>query len=348
MSTIPDTQRAWRVVQRGHPKKALRLRDDVPVLSDLKDGEVLVKIKSAALNPIGYKLMKTMPNFMAKRPRTAEYDFSGVVVKENNSGYTIGDEVYGWVPAAPNFPNHGQGALASYIAHHSRYIAKKPASMSFDESAGLGLTGLTALYGFDIGNLQDGQTIFINGGTSSVGIMAIQIAKTRGCEVTASCSAKNIGFVKNLGADEVIDYRANPPHLYLREHPPAKPFDMIFDTIGTSNDIYLNSEAYLKPGGSYITIGSGFDKISLSTLPRTAVEIFRVFLQPAWLGGVNRRWVFYLQLKEGKYVPELAKAVSSGKLKPTIDSVHEFEEVLSAYERIMTGRAVGKVVVHVS
>ncbi|KAG8894859.1 hypothetical protein FRB99_000946, partial [Tulasnella sp. 403] len=75
-STIPSTHTAWRVLRQGTPRDSVELQHDVTVRKELEDGEVLVKVKSAAMNPVGYKLMKLVPNFMAYRPLTAEYDFS--------------------------------------------------------------------------------------------------------------------------------------------------------------------------------------------------------------------------------------------------------------------------------
>jgi NADPH:quinone reductase-like Zn-dependent oxidoreductase len=121
-SGIPTHQRAWREVRRGAPKVGLELQTDVSVSTQLAPGEVLVRVKASALNPrcvhttrsqktqsnpiqlnlcSGYKLLELLPNAVAKRPRTAEQDFSGVVVAQRGAtGHQVGDEVFGWVPSS--------------------------------------------------------------------------------------------------------------------------------------------------------------------------------------------------------------------------------------------------------
>lgn len=94
--SIPETQKAWRVTCRGAPSKVLRL-DSVPVPKPTK-GEVLVKVHAAALNPVGSKLMKLVPGFIAKRPYVPESDLAGVVVDANGTALKVGEQVFGWKP----------------------------------------------------------------------------------------------------------------------------------------------------------------------------------------------------------------------------------------------------------
>lgn len=98
----------------------------------------------------------------------------------------------------------GQGSLAEYARVTGDHLVKRPANVSPTEAAGITLAGMTAYMALvDIGKIEPGQTVFVNGGSSSVGGFAIQIAKAKGCKVVAACSGKNIDFVKGLGADEV-------------------------------------------------------------------------------------------------------------------------------------------------
>ena len=106
------------------------------------------------------------------------------------------------------YPSKGQGALAQYITIAAKQLAHKPASMSFDEAAGLTLTGRTAIEALiDLAQVKEGQSVFINGGSSAVGLQAIQIAKAYGCKVTTSCSGGKIELVKSIGADVVRHIR---------------------------------------------------------------------------------------------------------------------------------------------
>ena len=97
----------------------------------------------------------------------------------------------------------GQGALAQYARVHADQLSRKPMSIEFTQAAGISLVAMTAYQGLRWAKLEAGQTIFINGGSSSVGSMAIQMAKAKGCKVVSSCSAPNVDLVKSLGADEV-------------------------------------------------------------------------------------------------------------------------------------------------
>jgi len=336
-------------MRQGKPEDALDFQSDVPVLSPT-EGEVLVKIKSAALNPVGYKLMKLIPDAVAKRPLTAEYDFSGVVVDQKNTAkFKVGDEVYGQINAAPNGTVKSQGALAQYITIDAAQVAHKPASISFDEAAGLSLVCRTAIDALiDIANIKPGQNVFINGGSSAVGTMAIQIAKAYGCTVTASCSGKNIELVKKLGADEVIDYTVSPPEERFVKHPPSPQFDVVFDAVSTGTKLFTHCESYLKPGGIFISTGPAAGaELSWSKAPILAAGLAQTYLQPSWLGGIKRTHKVCLDRPDGRAVPVMEKLVDEGKVKPVIDSTFSFSHVNKAYEKMMGGHAAGKVIVKI-
>lgn len=167
--------------------------------------------------------MGLLPNFMAHRPHTVEQDFAGNVYKTNSPDFNVGDEVYGMIPActsssydrsaihsarhecpAIQYSKAGQGALSDYLRIPVNYIDKKPSNISMSEAAGVPTVALTAYQAlFDIGQLKPGQSVFINGGSTSVGIFAIQFAKSMGCKVTVSASGKNEKLVRDVGADEV-------------------------------------------------------------------------------------------------------------------------------------------------
>ncbi|KAG8891354.1 hypothetical protein FRB99_003652, partial [Tulasnella sp. 403] len=267
-----------------------------------------------------------------------------IVVDQKASRFKIGDEVYGQIPAR-GYDSKGQGALGQYLSINSKQLALKPPFLSFNEAAGLALAGRTAIDGLlDVAHIQRGQRIFINGGSSAVGIMAIQIAKTTGCHVVASCSTRNVELVRSLGADEVIDYTVTPPSEHFLTSP-TDAFDAIFDAVGQPPSLFYNCEAYLKPDGIFVSTGpsTAGSQLSLGLL----VDITRTFLQPTWLGGVRRTIRICRTWPDARAVPRLEKFVAQGKVKPVIDSVYKFSDVYSAYDRIMSGRAAGKVVVEV-
>jgi NADPH:quinone reductase-like Zn-dependent oxidoreductase len=124
-----------------------------------------------------------------------------------------------------------EGALQQYARMPADHLLLRPANIKPTEAAGLTLAGQTAWQAlFNVGKFEPGQTIFINGGSTAVGAFAIQIAKAKGAEkVVASASGKNEAFVRELGADEFIDYTKEPLHLYLEKNPPNVKYHIFFD-----------------------------------------------------------------------------------------------------------------------
>ena len=146
--------------------------------------------------------MRLIPNSFFKR--VAENDMAGEVVDPNgNPQFKVGDQVFGVIPS-PDAIKTGQGALAQYAYAPTKTIVHRPEGISPNEASGIPIVSLTAHTAvYQIGKLEAGQRIFVNGGTTSVGIYAIQFAKALGCRVYASASGKNEEFLRNLGVDEV-------------------------------------------------------------------------------------------------------------------------------------------------
>ncbi|KAF9234545.1 chaperonin 10-like protein [Melanogaster broomeanus] len=363
---IPTTQKAWVVIKQGKPRQALDFKADFPVPTP-KSGHVLVKVRAAALNPVGYKLMGVLPNFLSARPHPAEHDFAGVVVDANGSRFSNGDEIIGFIPVSLQSSTR-QGALAQYVTLPASNVVLKPTKLSWEEAAGIPLAAQTALQSLQLGGYKleepdqspsgtsettSQETIFINGGSTAVGIYAIQIAKAMGFRVVASASGRNENFVRSIGADEFIDYKTQPLPAYLISNPPNPRFAMILDAAGLFDTaLYTKSEAYLAPssgkkGGVYVStgpwpIGLGWGKIITGVGKMMAATGW-----PSWLGGVKRGWkVARLEHKLAD-LEQLCDMVERGTLRPYVDSTYAFGSALDAYDKIMTGRAVGKVVVMV-
>ncbi|KAG8741585.1 hypothetical protein FRC10_002658 [Ceratobasidium sp. 414] len=342
MADIPETQKGWRVVRQGAPARALALQN-FPV-PRVKDGEVLVKVEAAALNPVGYKLMAFLPNLIARRPHVAEHDFTGVIVDAGSSDYKVGDAVFGIIPV-PFQQKSGQGALAEYISAPTGIIVLRPPSLVATQAAGLALAGITAHQAlFNILGIESGQHILITGGSSSVGSFAIQIAKAHGCTVTTTCSAGNVELVRSFGADEVIDYAVHTPHVYFSSNPPTPKFHGILDSIGNTPQLFLRSPAYLAPNGKFASVGPNMEKFG--EFPGALWGMIQTSLWPRWLGGVPRQHQIIVHTNDKKAsLDALVELVNKGQLKPLVDSVYSFNDVLAAYDRIRSHRAKGKVVV---
>ncbi|THH14714.1 hypothetical protein EW146_g5661 [Bondarzewia mesenterica] len=342
---IPTSQKAWRIVARGPPSTALKLDKELPVPTKFREGEVLIKVQAAALNPVGYKLMKWLPNLAGGRPATAEYDFSGTVVKANGTKFSNGDQVFGWIPVDLNRKTR-QGALSEYTVAPASYLALRPPNLTPIEASGICLTSMTAYQMlFQFAKLEEGQSLFVNGGSTAVGTYAIQFAKAIGVKVVASASERNREFVLGLGADEFIDYTKQDLATYLSQNPPTTKFNVFLEAVGLADDsLYVQSEKYLAPGGVFLTVGpqpAGW--ASVPKLLKLCIDLIR----PTWLGGVNRKWMAPMVKQKEEDLEAIRKLIADGKVKPVVDSVYSFEDALKAYDRIGTTHCTGKVVVKV-
>jgi len=201
--------------------------------------------------------------------------------------------------------NKGQGALTEYavisvstglvleqhrlladdegtcLSRQAENIIEKPDSLPFDQAAGISTVGLTAFDCLSVRphQVQPGSSVFINGGSSSVGQMAVQIARNMGAtDIAASCSKENHSLVRELGATDLYDYKASPLTEQLKSSRSGKPFDLIVDAVG-SPELFTSSTSYLKPDGLFVTISADG-----STAGPMGMAMFR----PTFLGGTPR------------------------------------------------------------
>ncbi|KAI0655133.1 NAD-P-binding protein [Cubamyces menziesii] len=340
---LPTKQKSWRATRRGEPAKVLKLAEDTPVPAKLKKGEVLVKVQAAALNPVGYKIMGVLPGFVLRRVQAVEHDLSGVVVDGNGTEFKEDDEVFGWIPVNQSLST-GQGALAQYTRLPAANLARRPPNISATQAAGFCLAGLTAYQALvDIGRIQEGQWVFVNGGSTAVGSFAIMIAKALGARVGTSASGRNEQYVRDLGADEFFDYTKAPLHEQLAAACPEAKYDVFLEAVGfIEPTLFVKSAAYLTPRGTFVSVGP--QSTSLGEYIRFA---WNVILRPSVLGGTKRKWRLVLVEPVQEDLKVFAKMIEEGKVHPLVDSVFAFEDALKAYERLLTKRATGKIVVKV-
>lgn len=350
LTALPDIQKAWVSAQKGYPpSKSLELRRDWPVLKEIKPDQVTVKIQAVALNPMGWKLMRYLPNWIAKRPWVVEYDLAGSVVQAgNSSGFKEGDDVYGIIDPKFGFATK-QGALQEYVTLPAKDLAKRPSNISPVEAAGITITAMTAVQVLNDTNLEEGQTIFINGGSTSVGAWAIQLAKLRGAKVVATCSKRNEEYVRSLGADEVIDYTAvGPLHSYLTQNPPSTRYNVVLEAVGLwDSSLYSQSAAYLQPNGFFATVGPLPHEFTWGVVPQLLTWV-ALLVAPRFLTRVQAKGQTVSAGTKAEDMELVRRLLEEGKIKPTVDSVYEFDDAVKAFDRIITGRARGKVVVNVS
>jgi NADPH:quinone reductase-like Zn-dependent oxidoreductase len=209
-------------------------------------GQIVVDVFAASVNGADWKVRADHYGKTAPFPLILGRDFSGVV-SALGAGVTdlrVGDEVFGVLETGR------EGAYCEKIAIPAAIVAKKPAAMSHVDAAALALTGLTALRSIeDTLKLKSGETILIQGGAGGVASFAIQLAKHLGARVITTASASNLSYLREIGADEVIDYNATDFTKVVRN------CDAVFDTVG--GDVGTRSFAVLKPGGRAAFIASG-------------------------------------------------------------------------------------------
>ena len=224
---------------------------EVLVYGDLPDpvagaGEVVIDIHAASINGADWKVRAGHYGGTMEFPYVLGRDFSGVVseVGEGVDEFAVGDAVFGVCDAGQ------EGTYAEKIAMKASIVAKKPNSLSHVEAATLALTGLTALVSVeDTLKLQPGEKILIQGGAGGVASFAIQLAKHIGAQVITTTSAANIDYLRDLGADEIIDYNAQDFTEIVSE------CDAVFETVG--GDVAMRSFEVVKPGGRVALIASG-------------------------------------------------------------------------------------------
>src|SRR6202140_5428124 len=240
----PDPMKAAYIEKFGGP--------EVLQYGDLPDpiagpGEVVVDVHAATVNAADWKFRggEYGRHSNVKFPQIPGRDFSGVVsAVGDGADLKVGDAVFGVLGAGK------EGTYCEKIAIPAALVANKPDGLSHINAAALALTGLTAINSVeDTLKLQRGETILIQGGAGGVAGFAIQFAKYLGARVITTCSAANVGYVRGLGADEVIDYTAQDFSKTV------KGCDAVFETVG--GDVAQRSYAVLKPGGRAAFIASG-------------------------------------------------------------------------------------------
>lgn len=330
--------KAWIFNKAGKPRDVLTLAEDYPKPSYVPSNKVLIKVRAAALNPVGYKMMGMIPSFM-RNTTVPEADLSGTIVtlegEESRSAH-----VYAYIPVGST----ELGALAQYTLVERQFVFQKPEHLNFQQAAGIPLAGLTALSACK--DLKEGDIVFINGASGGVGVFAIQIARMKVGDtgkVIGSCSTDNVELLKKLGADQVIDYKRFEVAKELARTYGEQKLSAVIDLVGHSA-LYASSKNFMKAEAVYKLIGANGEGFK-------GAFSFALFLLsskiPVLLGGNPIKLSFKQLEATDQMVKELETMVFGGKIKPILDSIHEFGDVLAAYDRLISHRARGKVIVNV-
>ncbi|TGQ72590.1 NADP-dependent oxidoreductase [Mesorhizobium sp. M00.F.Ca.ET.186.01.1.1] len=215
-------------------------------------GQIVVRVKAAAANPVDWKIRNGALKFMTGRrfPRAMGSDFSGVVeaVGPSVTRFNVGDDVLGTLPAKAG------GAFADRLMADEKVVILKPAALSFEQAATLPIVGVTAWRGLvDKARLQRGQSVFVHGCLGGVGRMATQLAKSLGADVSGSCRATAMDDARVMGLNRVVDYRQFSAETLQGQ------FDVVFDTAGTLS--LRDGRTLLKPGGVVLDISPSPGKL---------------------------------------------------------------------------------------
>ena len=309
---------------------------------ELGDGDVLVEVHAASVNPLDLKIRngELKPLLPYKLPLVLGNDLAGVVIKagKNVRRFKPGDEVF----ARPD--QDRIGAFAELIAISENDVAKKPHRLDMEQAASVPLVGLTAWQAL-VGKagLQAGQKVLIQAGSGGVGTIAIQLAKHLGATVATTTSTANVDWVKGLGADVVIDYKKDDFESVLHD------YDVVFDTQG--GQTLEKSLLVLKPGGKVISVAGppepdfakefGANWFLIQAMRALSFQIRR---------KAKRRGVAYSFLfmkASGDQLRELGSLIDSGAIRPVVDQVFPFQSTTEALAYVEKGRAKGKVVVKI-
>ena len=355
--------RAVQIEQYGTAQDVLAIKENIPV-PEITDHQVLVELHASSINPVdcaaraGYG-KNIFTKMWGNLPQTLGRDASGVVAKvgRNVSLFKPGDEVYGAAHI---------GCHAEYVAVDASHLAHKPNQLSHLEAATLPFVALTTWTALveNVGlneNNAAGKSIAIPRAAGGVGSFAVQLMKAWGAHVIGLCSSQNTEFVRQLGADEVVDYTKTDFTTVLSN------VDCVFDTVGRASDFgtddlhvaaardenfdeKLMSVLKYNSGAAYVTICSPkmalSDKYGPEEGRARAEQIFEA--RKAEQEKKGRRYYWSFCNPSGANLNKLSPLIVQGKIRPLIDSVFSIEDVVAAHEHCESKSAQGKIAIAIA
>ena len=327
--------------QYGGPE-VLQIADDLPTPRVGPNG-VLVQVRASSVNPVDWKFRRGLLD--AVRPVVFPViwggDLSGVVT-EVGPAVTLfkpGDEVYGFKDGYVG--KTYRGTYAEFVVAPEKSLAKKPGNLSHEEAAAVPLAALTAWQALlNQGNLKAGQHVLIHAGAGGVGVMAIQIAKAFGAYVAATASTGNQDLLRELGADQPIDYTKE------QVSDIGAKFDLVLDGVGQS--VWAGSFGALRFGGRLVTL-----TVPIPEAPAGKARFFATALAGV-AGGVARglmsgKLLLLTQVKpRGGDLEKINALIEAGKIKPVVEKIFPLEQIADAHRLSEAGHVRGKLAVRVS
>lgn len=309
----------------------------------IKPDEILVEVRAAGLNPIDYMIPKGMfkPILKFKLPAIMGSDLAGVVVDVGSrvTRFKRGDAVFASIFDLPG------GSLAEFVAVPEYAAALKPDNLDFVQAASVPMVGLTSWQALnERAQVKRGQKVFIPAGSGGIGTFAIQLAKQLGATVGTTTSTANVELVRELGADEVVDYKKQEFEQVLRG------YDAVLGTV--RGDGVAKALEILKPNSSVVSLIGPPD----AAFARARGMNFLMRLVFGLMSGkiirqARKRAVHYSFLfvrPDGRQLGKISELLASGRIRPVIDKVFPFEQAKDGLAYLEQGRAKGKVVVRMT
>lgn len=328
------------IVDRYSKQTPMRL-GDMPE-PELRTDDVLIEVHAAGLNQLDSKIKSGEFKLILpyRMPLVLGHDVAGVVTRVGSRvwQFKAGDEVY----SRPR--DHRIGTFAEFVAVNENDVAPKPKNITMEQAASIPLVALTAWQGLvERANLQPGQKVFIQAGSGGVGTFAIQLAKHLGATVATTTSSANLGLVKSLGANVVIDYKKDDFEKVLQN----------YDVVLHSQDAAAleKSLRVLKPGGTLISISGPPDPTFAKGIgaPWFVNLIVRLLSSGVRKQATRRdlKYSFLFMRANGQQLREITRLIEARVIRPVVDRVFPFGSTNEALAHVETGRAKGKVVVKI-
>ena len=230
------------------------------------------------------------------------------------------------------------GTLAEYVAVTSVAVSKKPGNISFEEAASLPLAGLTALQSLEYVGIKENDKVFIHAGSGGVGSLAIQYAKAKGAYVYTTTSTANVKWVKELGADRVIDYKTEDYKTIVKD------VAVVFDTLG--QNYTLEAFQVIKQVGKVITVIGALDEDTAKMFGMADYKLPEELSK--LIGAKDASYKYIFMHPNGAHLGEIKSLVEDEKIKPIIDKIYSFSKSVDAFTHLASGRAKGKIVIKIN
>lgn len=309
------------------PPEMLQIKDIAKPVPG--ENQVLIKVHATAINDYDWSMIRGKPylyrlmfGLFKPKNRVPGMELAGTVesLGKNASKFHVGEAVYG------DISEYGFGSFAEYICINQQALIRKPHEMTFQQAAAIPHASLLAFQGLtDIGKIESGQKILINGAGGGMGTFGLQIAKLYHAEVTGVDSGEKLSLMKSLGFDHVIDYKK------VDFTSNGQRYDLILDAkTNRAPRSYLSS---LKPSGQYVSVGG------------SPSRLLQLLMYKWWARKFTGKGLHILALKPNKGLDLINELFNDGKINPVIDGPYSLEEIPKVIQYFGEGKHVGKVVI---